>query len=468
MSTLPTSAKAVIIGAGIVGNSMAYHLARLGWRDIVQVDKGPLPNPGGSTGHASNFLFPVDHTKEMTELTHESMRQYKEMGVLTECGGIEVARTPARMQELQRRMSSAKSFDIDDTRILTPDQVKELVPYIDETVILGGFYTPSVVRRRLAARRHDHARAGHGDGRPHGLAQHRGPRHRGRRRARRGRGDGPGTHRGGLRRHRLRLLEPEDGPHGGREHPADPRGAPDEGHRPRPPVRRREGRHRVPDRPRHGHQHVRAAARHGPRGRLLRPPSHPARGRGHPLERGSRPVPHRDAVHAGRLRPAGRALARAHAGDHRRRERAAEVRHQRPALAHAGRHAHPRRDAGGQGPVVRRRGVDQGGPRHRQVRRRVDGPRRVRDRPARLRHRPLPRPPQDPRAHRRAHLGGLQQDLRDRPPDGAVGEQPQRAPVALLRAGEGPRRRLLRDRRLGAPVLVRVERTAASRSSATP
>ena len=72
---LPTSAKAVIIGAGIVGNSMAYHLARLGWRDIVQVDKGPLPNPGGSTGHASNFLFPVDHTKEMTELTHESMRQ---------------------------------------------------------------------------------------------------------------------------------------------------------------------------------------------------------------------------------------------------------------------------------------------------------------------------------------------------------------------------------------------------------
>jgi heterotetrameric sarcosine oxidase gamma subunit len=144
MSTLPTSAKVVIIGAGIVGNSIAYHLARLGWRDIVQVDKGPLPNPGGSTGHASNFLFPVDHTKEMTELTHESMRQYKEMGVLTQCGGIEVARTPARMQELQRRMSSAKSFDIDDTQMLTPDQVKEYVPFIDETVILGGFYTPSV------------------------------------------------------------------------------------------------------------------------------------------------------------------------------------------------------------------------------------------------------------------------------------------------------------------------------------
>ena len=144
MSSLPAKATCVVIGAGIVGNSVAYHLARLGMRDIVQVDKGPLPNPGGSTGHASNFIFPVDHTKEMTELTHESMRQYKEMGVFTECGGIEVARTPERMQELQRRMSSAKSFDIDDTRIVTPDEVKELVPFIDETVILGGFYTPSV------------------------------------------------------------------------------------------------------------------------------------------------------------------------------------------------------------------------------------------------------------------------------------------------------------------------------------
>ena len=93
MSELPAPANVVIIGAGIVGNSLAYHLAKLGWKDIVLLDKGPLPNPGGSTGHASNFIFPTDHSKEMTALTLDSVRQYHELGVFTESGGIEVART---------------------------------------------------------------------------------------------------------------------------------------------------------------------------------------------------------------------------------------------------------------------------------------------------------------------------------------------------------------------------------------
>jgi glycine cleavage system aminomethyltransferase T/glycine/D-amino acid oxidase-like deaminating enzyme len=141
-SPLPAAQRTVIIGAGIVGNSLAYHLTRLGETDITLIDKGPLPNPGGSTGHASNFIFPVDHSKEMTLLTLESLRQYKELGVFIESGGIEIARTEERMQELARRTASAKSWGIEPTEMLTPQQVKELVPYIDETLILGGFYTP--------------------------------------------------------------------------------------------------------------------------------------------------------------------------------------------------------------------------------------------------------------------------------------------------------------------------------------
>ena len=143
MSYLPHKAKVIVIGAGIVGNSIVYHLARLGWTDIVLIDKGPLPNPGGSTGHASNFIFPVDHAKEMAQLTLDSMRQYKELGVFTESGGIEVARTDERMEELRRRMASAKSWGV-EAQLLSVEEVLELVPYIDGSIIKGGFYTPGV------------------------------------------------------------------------------------------------------------------------------------------------------------------------------------------------------------------------------------------------------------------------------------------------------------------------------------
>ncbi|HEX2175640.1 MAG TPA: FAD-dependent oxidoreductase [Nocardioidaceae bacterium] len=143
MSDIPDRASAVVIGAGIVGNSVVHHLARLGWRDLVQIDKGPLPNPGGSTGHASNFIFPVDHSREITDLTLDSVRQYAELGVFTESGGFEVARTEERMTELRRRLSSAKAWGI-DAELVSPAEVAARVPYLDPNVIIGGFWTPSV------------------------------------------------------------------------------------------------------------------------------------------------------------------------------------------------------------------------------------------------------------------------------------------------------------------------------------
>jgi glycine cleavage system aminomethyltransferase T/glycine/D-amino acid oxidase-like deaminating enzyme len=143
MASVPASARVVVIGAGIVGNSLVYHLARLGWRDIVQLDKGALPNPGGSTGHASNFIFPVDHSREMTDLTMDSVRQYQEMGVFTQSGGFEVARTEERMEELRRRMTSARAWGI-ESELVTPEQVVEKVPFLDPSVIVGAFWTPTV------------------------------------------------------------------------------------------------------------------------------------------------------------------------------------------------------------------------------------------------------------------------------------------------------------------------------------
>src|SRR6266566_10027297 len=120
VSGVPAQARVIVIGAGIVGNSVAYHLAQQGWKEIVLIDKGPLPNPGGSTGHASNFIFLTDHSKEMTAFTLDSVRQYRDLGVFTQCGGIEVARTTERMEELRRRMASSRSWGIEPVELMDP------------------------------------------------------------------------------------------------------------------------------------------------------------------------------------------------------------------------------------------------------------------------------------------------------------------------------------------------------------
>ncbi len=143
MSEFPTRANVVVIGAGIVGSCLVGHLARLGWTALVLLEKGPLPNPGGSTGHASNFIFPVDHNKEMALLGEQSANQYRDMQLSVDSGGIEVARTADRMHELARRMTSARAWGI-EAHLLTPAEVAELVPFVDEEVILGGFYSPTV------------------------------------------------------------------------------------------------------------------------------------------------------------------------------------------------------------------------------------------------------------------------------------------------------------------------------------
>ncbi len=342
--SVPPTARVVVIGAGIVGNSLVYHLARLGWRDIVQIDKGALPNPGGSTGHASNFIFPVDHSREMTDLTLDSMRQYKELGVFTESGGFEVARSEERMEELRRRMSSA-------TRVGHRGRARDARPGRRPRPVPGEGpdhrrVLDAVGRRgRLAARGHDHARARDGARRAHRRAERRGDRP--------GRRAGPhpaGAHH--RRRHRgrdggdrLRRLEPEDRQDGGRGHPAHPRRAPDDLGGPDPAARRAAGRDLVPDRPGHGHVLLRAPARRRHGGGLLRPPRDPARPERDPVDRAGEALAHRDAVHGRRLRPAAGAGARAHARRAGRRGRGDPLRHQRPALPDPGRPSDPRRDA---------------------------------------------------------------------------------------------------------------------------
>ena len=236
------------------------------------------------------------------------------------------------MEELRRRMSSAKAWGI-EAELVTPEFVKEKVPFLDTDQIIGAFWTPGVgVVDSLRAGTIMRERA-HGDGRADRRTQRRGHRPR-----RRGRSDQAGAdhrrrHRGRVRRDRVRRVEPEDRRHGRGHDRADAGRAPDDLRRAVPAAGRARGRDLVPDRPRHGHVLLRAPARRRHGGRLLRAPRDPARAGGHPLDRPGQAVADRDAVHRGRLRPAARAGLRADARAARRRGRGDALRDQRPAVA---------------------------------------------------------------------------------------------------------------------------------------
>ena len=430
----PRNASAVIIGAGIVGNSLVHHLALLGWRDLVLVDKGPMPNPGGSTGHASNFIFPIEYSKMMFELTEDSTAQYKDLGVFTQSGGIEVARTPERMIELRRRCTQAKSWGI-PAELLTPGEVNKLVPYLDESVILGGAHFPTVgvvdslragTLMREAAQRSGALTVLAGT-EVYGISVAGGRVAVG--------DDQRGRDRDRERRDLLRRLVTADRPDGRRPARAHPDRAPDDQRRPDRAVRRHAGRDLLPDRPRRRHQHVRAPARRRHGGRLVRaPPDHRPAGRD-PVHRGVGALAHRDAVHPGGLRPAAGAGARADARTARRRAGRHQVRDQRPDLDDPRRAPAARRDARGQGAVVGRGELDQGRPRLRPGGGRADvrpGAHGGRARGRRGQVLPLPA---NHRARPRPGPGGLQQDVRHRAPGRAVGVRPAFAGQPGVRAG---------------------------------
>jgi glycine cleavage system aminomethyltransferase T/glycine/D-amino acid oxidase-like deaminating enzyme len=85
--------------------------------------------------------MPVEHSKEMTHLTRRSIEQYKDMDTFVNSGGIEVARTDERVEELKRRVQSAKSWG-EPGDLLTPAEVEELVPYVNTDIVKAGFYSP--------------------------------------------------------------------------------------------------------------------------------------------------------------------------------------------------------------------------------------------------------------------------------------------------------------------------------------
>ena len=141
-------AHTVIIGAGIVGTSAAFHLTELGVTDVLVLEQGPLFETGGSTSHAPGIIFQTNGSRTMCRIAQDSVALYDSLDLDGErcwygAGSLEVATTPERMQELKRRQGFARSYGIDGTELLTPAETAERSPLLDPSTILGAYWVPS-------------------------------------------------------------------------------------------------------------------------------------------------------------------------------------------------------------------------------------------------------------------------------------------------------------------------------------
>ena len=143
---LPSSTKVVVIGGGVAGCSVAYHLAKFGWKDTILLERDQLTS--GTTWHAAGLVGQLGATATITKLRKYSLNLYKELEKKTELstglkqnGAITVASSKERLQELLRQATSAQLFNV-NVEVLNKQKVKELYPVINDKDILGGVYMP--------------------------------------------------------------------------------------------------------------------------------------------------------------------------------------------------------------------------------------------------------------------------------------------------------------------------------------
>jgi glycine cleavage system aminomethyltransferase T/glycine/D-amino acid oxidase-like deaminating enzyme len=146
---MTTHTRLVIIGAGIVGASAAYHLAKLGWRDILVLDKGPIPENDGSTSHAPGGVVALSHSKLMTQLAQYGTRLYRDLqpyrpdrNTYNAVGGLDVALGEEKWIDLVRLEGKAKSWGV-EAHLLSPQESKEKLPLLDDQPLRGSIFVPS-------------------------------------------------------------------------------------------------------------------------------------------------------------------------------------------------------------------------------------------------------------------------------------------------------------------------------------
>jgi len=146
MKTLPTSTKVVVIGGGVIGCSVAYHLAKFGWKDTILLERDQLTS--GTTWHAAGLVSQLGPSAAITKIRKYSLELYKKLekeidfsSGLKLNGALSIATTKGRWQELLRQATTAQLFNV-NVEILNIKQIKKIYPIINEKDILGGIFMP--------------------------------------------------------------------------------------------------------------------------------------------------------------------------------------------------------------------------------------------------------------------------------------------------------------------------------------
>jgi len=141
-----TTARVVVIGGGIVGCAILYHLTRLGWSDVVLVERGELTS--GSTWHAAANTHTLNGNPMMARLQHETLRQYDTLEAdtgspigLHRVGGVFLASSRERMHEFQSYCDRAKTLGF-ELRMVTLEEIRSVNPLLDTKGLVGGMYDP--------------------------------------------------------------------------------------------------------------------------------------------------------------------------------------------------------------------------------------------------------------------------------------------------------------------------------------
>tara|TARA_B100000965_G_scaffold393035_1_gene403310 strand:+ start:1015 stop:3462 length:2448 start_codon:yes stop_codon:yes gene_type:complete len=147
VENFPSSAKVVVIGGGVAGCSVAYHLTKFGWKDIVLVERDQLTS--GTTWHAAGLIGQIGSSATITKLRNHSLNLYKELeketGLSTglkQNGSLTVATSEGRLDELKRQVNTAQLFNV-DAKEVTKQEIKEIYPVINTDDIIGGVHIPN-------------------------------------------------------------------------------------------------------------------------------------------------------------------------------------------------------------------------------------------------------------------------------------------------------------------------------------